>query len=446
MTIDQQDRGRVWLCGVWAALLLVCGFLLAGCRPTPRPPQPAPPPPPDPAYVAAIEADCAVIFRAELQREIDPPALEGCRGRGLVGAAGWQEDFRAWLQTTDEYAALHAHFDPSSVPLEQLARLRGAMWTARLDVGWGPRPGRPDNILALDFYALYSEGDRARLRAAYRARGYTHGVVGPMAATDCYHWQYPCHDPSVEGAWPLDDVPTQAQWDRFLDRVQELWDGGIAPVYFHKPDGWERPEYAAKLAALDALARQPRAQQLLRLVVYPGWEPSGDKYGWTNATWTRMAQRGADVFPHALRLLHTPCDLDAPTGQNDDVVLGANGNAISWQRVAPYIHGWLMQVCGYVDRGLDDEFRREWPKAIDRAVRGFRAGIGGWPTSSAWGANRPVLVYAAEYASFRAYWSNAPESDAIAIGDLAMGAGADGYLDGGTLPVGDGPVPWQEAR
>lgn len=156
--------------------------------------------------------------------------------------------------------------------------------------------------------------------------------------------------------------------------------------------------------------------------------------GYTTSRW----KPARDGF---IRRYHTPCDLDA---QNDDVVLGPNGNAVSWQRVAPFIHGWLMQVCGYVDRGLDAEFQREWPKAVQRAVNGFRGGIGGWPTGSAFGPDRPVLVYAAEYASFRSYWSNAPESEAIMIGDVAMRAGAAGYLDGGSLPVGSGPVPWQQ--
>lgn len=335
------------------------------------------------------------------------------------------------------------HFDPSTVPLEQLARMRGSIWTARSPISYGPRRGQPDNILALDFFTLYDAAERARMIADYRARQYWTASIGPFAATDCYHDLYPCHDPAVPGSWPVDDVPSQATWDLALDRIQELWDNGIEPVYFHKPDGWERPEYASRLDRLDALAMQPRAQRLLKAVCYPGWEPSGDKYGWNNDTWRRMCERGARVFPNALRCVHFPCDLDAPTGQNDDQIFPkGEGNAISWRNVAPYVHCFLMQVCGYVNDGMTEEFRREWPKAVRRCVDGFRGGYG-WPNYSAFGPGQPIRTIAFEYASYRDFWQNAPESEAREIGDMAMRAGADGYMDGGTLPVGgDTPPPW----
>jgi len=32
------------------------------------------------------------------------------------------------------------HVDPSTIPLGELARVRGAMWSARLDLPFGPRP------------------------------------------------------------------------------------------------------------------------------------------------------------------------------------------------------------------------------------------------------------------------------------------------------------------
>lgn len=342
-------------------------------------------------------------------------------------------------------ATVDGHFDPSTVPLAQLARIRGAMWTARLDVPYGPRPGQPSNIIPFDFYTLYDDETRARMCAAYRQRQYWTATIGPFAATDCYHNLYPCHDPALPGAWLSDRPPTQKTFDFILDRVQELWDRGIEPLYFHKPDGWERPEYASRLDELDALVMQPRAQRLLRAVVYPGWEPSGDKYGWSNRTWVEMCARGAHVFPNALRCLHFPCDLDAPTGQDDDQRFPAGqGNAISWHHVAPYVHVWLMQFCGYVDNGMSEEFRREFPKAIRRAAEGFRPGNPyGWPTYSAFGHNDRILVVAAEYASYRDFWKNASEDEARSIGDMAMQAGADGYLDGGTVSVGgDVPPPW----
>ncbi len=306
--------------------------------------------------------------------------------------------------------------DPTQFTPGQLAAIRGAMWTARVAVPYGPRPGRASNPIAFTFYQLYSADDRARMVAAYKSRGYTHVVVGPAAGTDCYHGKYPCHDPSIHGSWPADDVPSQSQWDGFLDSVQELWDAELIPIYFAKPDKWEQPQYAAKLDALDALHRQDRAQRLLRVVVYTGWEPTG----WTRDTYMRMVRRGADVFPSAVRFLHTACGSEPPPD------------------VAPFIHGWLIQTCGYIDGGTpraSDTVIREWQATIADRAAAFRNGERGWPRDSAWGSGVPLLLIAAEYASYADFWRDWPENEARRLGDAAMDAGADGYLDGGTVVV-----------
>lgn len=320
------------------------------------------------------------------------------------------------------------HVDPSTIPLEQLAAIRGSMWPTRINVPYGPRPNQDTNILATDFYGLYDASTQKRMLDVYQARGYTHAVTGPVAGSDCYHGLYPCRTA----------LPTQPQWDAFLDDMQAWWDRGIVPVYFHKPDGWETPDHAADLAAMDALAAQPRAQKLLRVVVYCGWEPSGSKYGWKNRTYVACLQRGAAVFPAALRALHTVADLDAPTGGDDDHEFPVGqGNAISWQNAAPYIHLWLVQVGGYVDGCCEVptpdfivEFKKLWPDFLAKF-----AGAAGWPTSSAWGPGRPVRAIYAEGASYGDFWKNWDERYALDLGDLAIAAGAWGYLDGGRVAV-----------
>ena len=40
-------------------------------------------------------------------------------------------------------------------------------------------------------------------------------------------------------------------------------------------------------------------------------------------------------------------------------------------------------------------------------------------------------------------WQGGQKETARQWGDAAMAQGADGYLDGGSVPVGAGPVPWQ---
>jgi hypothetical protein len=323
------------------------------------------------------------------------------------------------------------HVDPSAVPLTTLAAIRGAMWTARLNLPYGPRPGQDTNILAMTFYGLYNASDRERMLSHYHDDlGYTHAVTGPVTGNDCYHGLYPCRQ----------GIPTQTEWDAYLDELQTWWDRGVTPVYFAKPDGWERPEHAADMNALDALYAQPRAQKLLRIVVYPGWEPSGTKYGWSNAMYVTWVQRGARVFPNALRLLHTVSDLDAPTGGNDDQTFPpGQGNRLSWQAVAPYIHGWLVQVGGYVGGSSATPtpvFLSEFTKLFTDLRHKFTGDAAGWPTSSAWG-HQPLRVYYAEGASFGDFWRDWPEPTARDLGDRAMQAGADGYLDGGNVSVSE---------
>jgi hypothetical protein len=305
--------------------------------------------------------------------------------------------------------------------LEELAQIRGAMWTRRCNVPMGPRPNQDSNILAMDYYDQYNTADRKKMLDAYPYPTY---VCGPMV-DEGYHGMYQARP----------NVPTQAEWDRFLDSVEERYHAGKKPIYFAKPDGWENN--LEGMDELDALHRQARAQKLLRIVCYPGWEPNGWKYGWNNDKWLEWCFRGWVVFPKALRCLHMTSDLDAPTGGNDsDVFPPGEGNAISWRNVAPYIHVWLDQVGGYIDGGNpvpSAEFLSEFAKHVKRCCDGFRHGVGGWPTFSAWGENKPIRYVAAEYASYGDFWWNWDEQYAKQIGDVAMANGADGFLDSGTL-------------
>ena len=330
---------------------------------------------------------------------------------------------------TDEIHLVSSHVDPTSVSLQQLAAIRGAMWTTRWDGAYGPRPGQPDNILATVFYEAYEPSERQRMLEIYKSRGYTHAVTGPLAGGDCYHGQFPCRTA----------VPTQAEFDAYLDTMQEWWDAGIIPIHFAKPDNWS----LADMEQLDQYYRQPRAQKLLRVVVYTGWEPT--RYGWSNATWVRFLQHAAELFPNALRLVHTVTDVDALVGEDENGVdTDRLSNAESWHRVTPYLHGWLVQLGAFecaaciADNGQTNF--QNFKDIFNPTLRGsypdrFQHGYAGWPTFSAWGQGQPLRVYAGEYAAYWSYWNNRPEAEAQDWGDAAMAAGADGYLDGGRAAV-----------
>src|SRR5262245_53891411 len=143
-----------------------------------------------------------------------------------------------------------ARVDPGSVALEELAAIRGAMWTARHPMRHGPRPGKPTNILALSAIGTEPPATRAAMFNAYTQRGYTHGVVGAWQPQPYspYHDVYPQQNPT---------------FDQYLDLLQEFWNHGIKPVVFIKPDGWP----CSQLESLTQYYSQPRAQKLVRIAV-----------------------------------------------------------------------------------------------------------------------------------------------------------------------------------
>lgn len=331
-----------------------------------------------------------------------------------------------------------SHFDPSTLSLAELARIRGAMWTARAPLPFGPRPYDPSNILALEYiYSYYTSGSPEIAEFAlseYKKRGYTHACIGPINAQS-YRGHYP-------------DIDFRQNFDAFLDWLEWLWDRGVMPIVFLGFDGQSLED--AK-AVYDPLIRNnARAQRLMRIIVPHGWEP--ERYATSSWTWAEWGKWGHDLLPNALVLIHTMHDLDAPGGgdaRGDD---NGKGNDTVWQRVAPHFHGWLIQLGGYVFlkdsagneifdhnhtefRARLEDFKRNLRDYFIDANQRFRHGAKGWPTGSLWGPNTPIKLYLGEAAAFAAYMKNWPEEESLDFGDIAIAAGADGYLDGGRVDV-----------
>ena len=333
-----------------------------------------------------------------------------------------------------------AHVDPSVFSLRDLARLRGAMWTVRGPWRFGPRPGSPDNITALEF--LYSYGDdpahltdeQQAMLTTYKSYGYTHVAFGPPMGTS-YHGQYPDTDFST----------SPEMFEKWLDWLQVFWDQGLAPVVFFHRDG---DDFEQTTAAFDHLIRgNARAQRLIRIVVPTGWEPT--RYDWSSYTWEAFVRWGADLLPNALILIHTVPDVDAPCGNDalgSDVADETAGHPThdirvnAWRRICPHIHGWLVQASAFEDPNTYGDPNNptktnfdNWADSYDKTIRGsyydrFHHGYAGWPTTSKWG-NEPIKVYAAEYCSYWEYWQNRPYAEGVAWGDRALRVGADGVLD-----------------
>src|SRR5262249_52824921 len=154
-----------------------------------------------------------------------------------------------------------------------------------------------------------------------------------------------------------------------------------------------------------------------------GWEPT--RHAWSSCTWAAFGQWARQTLPNALVLIHTASGADAPSGT--DARCTDADRASAWARVAPFIHGWLIQNGPFTTA----------PDGEPRLARTFAAQFAGAnPTrDSAWGRGIPIRLYAGEQTAYTTYWKNMPEAASRAWGDLAMASGADGYLDGGTVDV-----------
>jgi hypothetical protein len=140
------------------------------------------------------------------------------------------------------------------------------------------------------------------------------------------------------------------------------------------------------------------------------------------------------------------CDVDAPVGtdaRGDDNERLPNGTA--WARLAQAgARFWLTQTCTFERRDAITDGKtnfQNWVDLWNPAIRGsyadrFQNGYAGWPTT--------IQPCPAEYLAYWTFWKEGGSKEiARQWGDAAVKAGARCYLDGGSVPVGSGPVPWQ---
>lgn len=393
--------------------------------------------------VVAFAIDCDKLLRPDSGRvgvNCARMQYDACNGMGYEKSrAKHLAELRAEVgPPPTQFPDDGTHVDPSNIPLRELARIRGAMWTVRGPWRFGPRPGSPDNITALEYIHSYGDplnaftlnGEQSAMLETYKRSGLTHVAYGPPCAQS-YHGQYPDTDFST----------SPELFNVFLDWLQMFWDHQLTPVVFMHKDG---DDFDAHLARWDHLIRgNARAQKLIRIIVPTGWEPT--RYDWSSVTWAKFCAWAREVLPNALVLIHTVADVDAPVGTDPFGDDNGKPNGAGWARVAPHIHGWLIQNGAYTTGpAANPTLARNFAGQFDRGAIGadthgaawhFLNGIAGWPRGSAWGPSEMMYLYNAECTSYEAYWRNLPEADSAAWGDLAMKSGADGYLDDGNAAV-----------
>ncbi len=333
--------------------------------------------------------------------------------------------------------------DPSNIPLSELVRFRGAIWTRRGPWRFGPRPLQPDNITAMEY--IYSYGDQpevsplktglnaeqqAMIKAYKGPDMLTHVAFGPPNAQS-YHGQYPDYN----------FLHSREAFEVWLDWLQVFWNNKLAPACFLHPDN---ATFEQTRDIYEPLIRNnPRAQKLMRIVVPTGWEPT--KYGWSSNTWAMFCAWARDILPNALVGIHTVADVDAPVGTDENGDDNGKPNGQGWSRVAPHIHFWLIQNGAYdcapsENPALAREFASQFKTDGDGALYHspawhFANSIDGWPNFSAFGPNVRIKLINGEDSSYYAYWENLPQASSQAWGNLAVASGADGYFDDGTVAV-----------
>lgn len=303
--------------------------------------------------------------------------------------------------------------------VEARRKIRGALWTNRLNIPYGPRPNQDSNILAMDYYFDFDSSTRARMRASYKSQGNcTHAALGPPSDPG-YHGQYPATD------WSTDP-------DKYASILEELLLDDIIIVMFLSPAGWSLQQL---IDTYDKMFRSNRWQKICQMIVPNGWEPSEDT---PNSQYVEFLKYGTETFPKALSYLHLASDFDAP-GNGADLTPGLPtyiGNDGCWRNVAPYLHGFLVQNGAYSESPVDDPvLAKNFGDQFDPNVSGslanrFTHGYAGWPTFSAYGPNTPIDVVNGECTSYNAYWYDLPQSISQAWGNLALSRGAIGAFDG----------------
>jgi hypothetical protein len=313
--------------------------------------------------------------------------------------------------------------------IEEILRIRGAMWTVRCNLPFGPRPGQDSNILAMDYYELYPPDARKRMLERYfDEKRYTHFVTGPIFDAGGYH-----------GWWPSQTDLSLDAWLRYLDLISEpIQQKRGIPVHFVKPDGWTFEEMRARL---EPLYLHPRTQEVLgdAAIVPGGWEPV--RYEWSTDTWNLFFTWAAQLFPDAAILAHSVCDVDALKGKDERRNDEPDSNGVSWQRVAPNLDGWLVQVCGFTDMPDPHDalaielFKRNLAAYFFDLRRRFHEGYpGDWARGSRRGPNIPLRVWYGEGGSYQFFRDAAITEQLVeSFGDVSMANGADGSLDGCTM-------------
>jgi len=309
----------------------------------------------------------------------------------------------------------------------QLRDIRADLGGVRLSFETSPARG---NYLFTPTYPTFPPEQRARIRAEYKARGYTHYPIGPV-------WErgYP--------GWKGHDY--RGRMDEWVALLEELWRDDLIPVVWLLPDGpfnttdaageHDNPLSMAKVeAGLTPLYQRPDVQRVTCVVVL-GWEVTDHDWIHTMARATEALIWQARVFPKAYRYWHPAADNQAPC---HPAVEGEDCALKAWRAMVPYLHGEWWQTGapgGWLDplreKSLHKAREAQFLAALRKEVARFQSDL--YATGGLRGADgKPLDVIYGEGSAYFELNDRKTEDWGREWGRLAMTVpGVRGFGDGG---------------
>jgi len=266
--------------------------------------------------------------------------------------------------------------------------------------------GKTDNVFTI-FYPLYPADVRAEIRAAMKARGYSHVVLDPH--------------PRYRDLYPTENL--YGQPGRFKSAMRELLDAGLLPIVMLEastPITLETsPEQAVRIMR-ERLAPWVADRELMSLIkiAATGWEVDDHQ---SPAAIEALARYFRTILPDdALLFVHfTPGRIAGNRGGETDRQW--------WSRMARenVLDGLFYQFAG------GDHPVEAFRTALEDLAAKFVRGESGWPTRT--GRGTPLYLQAFEYSAYfdhkKPAWT---EEWARSLGEAAMQVpGVSGYCDGG---------------
>lgn len=293
------------------------------------------------------------------------------------------------IPTVDELRAFRGDFGgiqlPELVPQcpeDPVSHVRCEADDRRVPVGLGA------GALFTPAYGTYSVAQRAAIRAAYRARGYTHFPISIFCdATRWYHGIYPPLDCTQRDLW-----------------LQELRADRLIPVCFVLPDG----ALSTDLSGVD---------KTLCPIVVPMWEMNGP-LAEVSASINEAITFTRSEFPDALLYVHFTPEHAAGGVPEADWWTWATQDP-----VGPHVQGILYQD----DRWTDPQAVKD--RVLDFLLR-LGGGYHGWP--------HPVDVVLFETDIYPKFWDGLSEEDSVVYNDqiLEYLRGPECYQESGVTYCG----------